>query len=73
MMEKEPKTSQELEHMILDLIDVSGVVLFVHKAEGHDFAATVLVRPSDIGLSDIQSTVESICDELRLKYTLLSK
>jgi hypothetical protein len=61
---------RELADLILRRLNIGGVDPDISRTAGGRWFATVRARPGAVSLSTLQSTVETIADELRLKYDL---
>jgi hypothetical protein len=67
----ESKTSRELQQMIADLSGLPPTIISVHKiGDTGNFGATVIAGVTGVSGGAHQSNIETICDQLRLKYRL---
>jgi hypothetical protein len=63
-------SKRELTDLILQRINIGGIELAISRSAGGRWFATVLARPGTVSLGTLQSAVETVADELRLKYDL---
>jgi hypothetical protein len=61
---------RELADLILQRLNIGGVDLDISRTAGGRWFATVRARPGMVSLGTLQSAVETVADELRLKYDL---
>jgi hypothetical protein len=66
----EKLSKRELADLILQRISIGGVDLDILRATDGRWFATVRSRPGKVDLGPLQSAVESVVDELRLRYDL---
>jgi len=61
---------RELADLILQRLNIGGVDLDISRTAGGRWFATVRARPGMVSLGTLQYAVETVADELRLKYDL---
>ena len=61
-------SKRQLADVIPQQLNIGGVDLDISRTAGGRWFATVRARPGAVSLGTLQSAVETIANELRLKY-----
>lgn len=66
----EKSSKRQLTDLILEQINIGDFDLDISRTAGGRWFATVRARPGAVSLGALQLAVETVVDELRLKYDL---